>query len=151
MSYSWSRRQIVSIAVLGLLEVTTSGCGTVMHPERRGQAAGPLDWGIVALDAVGLLFFFIPGVIAFAVDFNNGTIYLPNDGRAGQMQNASQSQPQQLIPVATSQPQPTPQMIENAIARETGHQVRLLPGSFRTKVLQRLDQFWSTRADFETA
>src|SRR4030067_3820528 len=55
----------------------SAGCGTIMYPERRGQKAGKIDVAVAALDAVGLLFFIIPGVIAFAVDFNNGTIYLP--------------------------------------------------------------------------
>jgi len=35
---------------------------------------------VVALDAIGLLFFFVPGVIAFAVDFVTGAIYLPGGG-----------------------------------------------------------------------
>lgn len=66
-------RVIVSAALI----VQLMGCGTILHPERRGQKAGRIDVTIAALDAVGLLFFIIPGVIAFAVDFNNGTIYLP--------------------------------------------------------------------------
>jgi len=48
-----------------------------MYPERRGQKAGHIDVGVAVLDGIGLLFFLIPGVIAFAVDFSNGTIYLP--------------------------------------------------------------------------
>ena len=52
-------------------------CGTILYPERRGQKAGRLDVGVVLLDGLGLLFFLIPGVIAFAVDFATGTIYLP--------------------------------------------------------------------------
>jgi hypothetical protein len=56
------------------------GCGTLMYPERRGQRGGRLDVGVTVLDAVGLLFFVIPGVIAFCVDFSNGTIYLPERG-----------------------------------------------------------------------
>lgn len=63
------------------LAIQTAGCGTILHPERRGQRGGRLDVGIVVLDAIGLLFFVIPGVIAFAVDFSNGTIYLPGGGR----------------------------------------------------------------------
>ena len=47
-----------------------------MYPERKGQREGRLDPAIVILDAVGLIFFLIPGVIAFAVDFNNGCIYM---------------------------------------------------------------------------
>lgn len=46
----------------------------------EGKPAGRLDWGVVALDAVGLRFFFVPGVIVLAVDFNNGTIYMPSEG-----------------------------------------------------------------------
>ena len=53
------------------------GCGTIMYPERKGQKSGKIDSGVAILDGIGLLFFLIPGVIAFAVDFNNGTIYLP--------------------------------------------------------------------------
>lgn len=59
-------------------------CGTIIHPERKGQAAGQLDTGIVVLNAIGLLFYLVPGVIAFAVDFNNGSIYLPG-GKSAQL------------------------------------------------------------------
>ena len=36
-----------------------------------------LDWKMVACNGLGLAFFFVPGVIAFAVDFYTGAIYLP--------------------------------------------------------------------------
>lgn len=65
------------VLVCAILIFQFVGCGTIMYPERKGQKGGHLDSGVVILDALGLLFFFIPGVIAFAVDFNNGTIYLP--------------------------------------------------------------------------
>ena len=55
-----------------------TGCGTLLHSERRNQPhSNQIDWGIVALDSLGLLLFFIPGIVAFAVDFSTGTIYLP--------------------------------------------------------------------------
>ena len=60
-----------------VLAVQVSGCGTLLYPERKGQKDGRLDTTVVLLDGVGLLFFIIPGLIAFLVDFNNGTIYLP--------------------------------------------------------------------------
>jgi hypothetical protein len=63
------------IAVLFLLQ--TAGCGTIIYPERRGQRSGRIDVGIAVLDGLGLLLFIIPGVIAFAVDFSTGAIYLP--------------------------------------------------------------------------
>ncbi len=69
-------RSLKGLAGLGLI-LHAAACGTILHPERKGQRSGRLDPGIVVLDAVGLLFFIVPGVIAFAVDFTNGTIYLP--------------------------------------------------------------------------
>ncbi|GAA0697651.1 hypothetical protein GCM10009104_27510 [Marinobacterium maritimum] len=69
------------IAIL-TLSLALSGCGTIMHPERKGQVSGRIDPGVAVLDGLGLLFFFVPGVIAFAVDFSNGTIYLPGGHRA---------------------------------------------------------------------
>ncbi|OGS39304.1 MAG: hypothetical protein A2506_02540 [Elusimicrobia bacterium RIFOXYD12_FULL_66_9] len=74
-------KRSVSLALVAALAVQASGCGTILHPERRGQRGGRLDAGVVILDAIGLLFFIIPGVISFAVDFSNGTIYLPGGGR----------------------------------------------------------------------
>ena len=146
-----ARRRFVSLGVLGILELTAIGCGTVLHPERRGQPAGRLDWEVVALDAIGLFFFFIPGVIAFAVDFSNGTIYLPSDGATRHFQAASERPPKALVSVAVPGEQLTPEAIEKTIADETGRQVRLVPGAYQTKKLERLEQFWTTRAQFETS
>ena len=64
------------IAAIFLLQV--AGCGTIIYPERRGQQSGRVDVGIAILDGLGLLLFIIPGVIAFAVDFSSGAIYLPS-------------------------------------------------------------------------
>src|SRR5580698_7330540 len=70
-------QKVFNTFITALLVFQLTGCGTLLYPERRGQVAGRLDAGVVILDAVGLLFFIIPGVIAFAVDFSNGSIYLP--------------------------------------------------------------------------
>lgn len=79
----------------GLLALTLalSGCGTILHPERKGQISGRIDPGVAVLNGIGLLFFFVPGVIAFAVDFSNGTIYLPPGHRAAQ---ASTDEPRRI-------------------------------------------------------
>jgi hypothetical protein len=69
--------KIFNIILTALLVFQLTGCGTLLYPERRGQIAGRLDVGIVVLDGIGLLFAILPGVIAFAVDFSNGCIYLP--------------------------------------------------------------------------
>jgi len=61
-------------ALLALLNV--SACGYFLYPERVGQKSGKIDPAIVVLDAAGLLFGLLPGVVAFAVDLTTGTIYL---------------------------------------------------------------------------
>ncbi|QRV23628.1 polyribonucleotide nucleotidyltransferase [Marinomonas foliarum] len=65
-----------------LLITQVTACGTLLYPERRGQTNGQIDIGVAALDAIGLLFFFVPGVVAFGVDFVTGAIYLPGGGMA---------------------------------------------------------------------
>ncbi len=65
------------LAVGTVLIFQLVGCGTILYPERKGQKSGRIDVGVALLDGVGLFFFLIPGVIAYAVDFSNGTIYLP--------------------------------------------------------------------------
>lgn len=76
------RRQFFSHAlgwgVAGATACCVTGCGTLFHSERCGQPhSNRLDWPIVALDGLGLLLFFVPGVVAFVVDFCSGAIYLP--------------------------------------------------------------------------
>jgi len=65
----------------GVLAVTLltqlSACGTLFFPDRRGQIEGQVDPVVVALDAIGILFYVIPGLIAFGIDFATGAIYLP--------------------------------------------------------------------------
>ena len=67
-----------SLLVAAALMLCTASCGTILYPERRGQQAGRIDAGVAVMDGVGLILFVIPGVIAFAVDFATGAIYLPS-------------------------------------------------------------------------
>lgn len=69
------------ISVGAVLIVQLAGCGTLMYPERRGQTSGRIDAGVAVMDGLCLLLFIVPGVIAYAVDFSNGTIYLPHTSR----------------------------------------------------------------------
>jgi len=66
-------KKILTLFV-AVLFLGVSSCGTLLK-DGKGGKSGQLDIKIVLLDAVGLLFFLVPGVIAFAVDFNNKTIY----------------------------------------------------------------------------
>lgn len=105
------------IAALTALTLQLTACGTLLHPEREGQRGGRIDPGIAVLDGVGLLFFLIPGVIAFAVDFTNGTIYLPGGGYA-----AAGSSGMDVVKVKGKL---TNKKIQQVILEETGRRVDL--------------------------
>ncbi|WP_263144149.1 polyribonucleotide nucleotidyltransferase [Pseudomonas sp. RIT-PI-AD] len=67
---------VLAVALLTQL----AACGSLFFPDRRGQIEGRIDPLVGGLDAIGLLFYVLPGLIAFAVDFTTGAIYLP-DGK----------------------------------------------------------------------
>lgn len=71
-------RVIGGVLALSLTAQLTA-CGTLFYPDRRGQIEGRIDPAVAALNAVGILFYVIPGLIAFGIDFATGAIYLPND------------------------------------------------------------------------
>lgn len=110
-----------------------------MYPERRGQRTGTLDPGIVLLDGLGLLLFFVPGVIAFAVDFATGAIYLPEGGgpsisKSGESRRLEKIS---LAPDQLSRPQ-----IAQAVSQRAGREIQLEEGEYRTAKLPNLDHFW---------
>ena len=132
----------VSCVLLVSMLLPIAGCGTIFWPERKGQPAGRLDPKVVALDAVGLLLFFIPGVIAFAVDFNNGTIYLPSDSQAN-------SPPSSLgwDSVRTSSVTPDADEIERIVHERTDKSIRLQPGHYRAQQLASLQELADVNLD----
>jgi len=71
-------KPVVATAFSALLVFELAGCGTIIYPERRGQASGKIDPAVVIMDGIGLLFWVIPGLVAFAVDFATGAIYSPS-------------------------------------------------------------------------
>ena len=76
------KKKAITITTMFAFSIQVASCGTLLYPEREGQKAGKLNLAVVALDAVGLLFFLVPGIIAFAVDYSNGTLYLPSSSNA---------------------------------------------------------------------
>lgn len=140
MDGACSRRQFGAVVIGGVLGTSLSGCGTILYPERRGQPAGPLDWEIVALDAIGLILFFVPGVIAFAVDFSNGTIYLPPGGYGYGYQHGKPPETLRVIP--TGRDDLTLARVEQIVSAESGTPVQLLPGEFTSQPLNDVQSFW---------
>ncbi len=139
---SVSRRDFLIGILAGVAATASVGCGTILYPERRGQPAGRLDWGVVALDAIGLIFFFIPGVIAFAVDFSTGAIYLP----PGYYGAARAPNSRRLEAVKLGNEQLTPDLVESVVSAHVERPVRLARGEFFSQPMQSLDEFWSLEA-----
>lgn len=75
------QKLIGSLLCLSLL-TQLAACGTIFYPERRGQISGKIDPAVAIMNAIGLLFYIIPGLLAFAVDFTTGAIYLPGGKHA---------------------------------------------------------------------
>lgn len=76
--------RVVGGVVVAALLTQMTACGSIFFPDRRGQIDGKIDPVVVILDAVGLLFYVIPGLIAFGVDFATGAIYL-SPGKTAQI------------------------------------------------------------------
>jgi len=71
-------KKLASILLAVFLVVPFSGCGTIFFSQRQNKEhSKDLDTNIIILDAVGLLFWVAPGVVAYIVDFCTGAIYLP--------------------------------------------------------------------------
>ncbi|MCA9059803.1 MAG: hypothetical protein KDA85_14950 [Planctomycetaceae bacterium] len=137
----FSRRNILHQATVALgLTAGLSGCGTIFYPERRGQPRGRIDWTVVGMDSIGILFFLLPGVIAFAVDYANGTMFLP-----AAMPPDSAAVPggeTELRSVSLGTVQPSPADVERAIYRERNLTVSLNDRSIRRQPLASIDEFW---------
>jgi len=73
-------------AVLGLfLVLPCTGCGTLFFQERVNEEnSKQVDPNILILDAVGLIFWIVPGLVAYAVDFATGAVYLPKGVEKGE-------------------------------------------------------------------
>lgn len=93
-----------------LLSFQLISCGTILYPERRNQSAGRIDVGVALMDGFWLLVGIIPGIIAFAVDFSTGAIYLP----------ASKTARDEGVRVVRFEPGTSQDEIEEIIRRETG-------------------------------
>lgn len=108
----------LSVLLTVIISLQSVSCGTLLYPERRGQKAGRLDVGVVILDTIGLFFFLIPGIIAFAVDFSTGAIYLPYSAKGP-------GEPDAMRVVRFDPKTITPEKLEEIISRETGKEFRM--------------------------
>lgn len=120
------------IFICVVLTVQLTGCGTLLYPERKGQRSGKIDAGVAVLDGIGLLLFIIPGLVAFAIDFNNGTIYLPGTSSSSlDLKNIEQ--------VKFDHKNHNKENIERAILMHTGYSIKLDQSNMRVAQLKSLD------------
>jgi hypothetical protein len=132
-------RRHIHAGLLGTLASLLSSCGTIIYPGRVNQThRGALDPAVVILDGIGLFFFIIPGLIAFAVDFGTGAIYYPS----GKSHRSSEKTIFDEWKEETSKTRPIDQQtIERFIAQTTGRKIRLESASVLVQELDHLDQF----------
>ncbi len=107
-----------------------------------------MDIGVVLLDGIGLLFFIIPGVIAYAVDFSNGTIYLP-----GTKTTKAGHDRQDLKIVKFNAKYYTPDLLKHIIHEETGYDLSWRDKRLRAVKLNNEDELpiYFTQAKEATA
>lgn len=104
------------VLILSLTAQLTA-CGTLFYPDRRGQLEGRIDPAVAAMNAIGILFYVVPGLIAFAVDFATGAIYLPSE--------QASIDPEHLRDAIGADGQVDPLRLKAIIARELGRDLPL--------------------------
>lgn len=79
------KHTLASVCLALTLALPAPGCGTLLFSERQDEIhSKKLDPNVLILDGVGLLFFIVPGLVAFGIDFYTGAIYLPPDVEKGE-------------------------------------------------------------------
>ena len=113
---------MLHIVVLIVLIIQLTACGYILYPERRGQPPrGRVDPAIAVLDALGLLLFIVPGVIAFVVDITNGTLYFPSGRRHSSSSNAIEH----MTVIRINPGELNQNLIEEIVKNHTGVSIRL--------------------------
>lgn len=133
------RRRFLIEMSLSVSATTMAGCGSMLHPERVGQPrTGPIDWKIAAIDGIGLMLFLVPGVIAFAVDFYNGTLFLP----ARNYGEFDAERDDELLAIDIAKNDLSQESVERVISEHTEQKIALGPGKYHFKPLPAIEQFW---------
>ena len=113
-----TQSRIIGSVLAVALFTQLSACGTLFFPDRRGQIDGRIDPVVAALNAIGILFYVIPGLIAFGIDFATGAIYLPNG-------HSAQIDPQELRKVVDAEGRIDHARLKALIEQHTGHSLPL--------------------------
>ena len=78
-------KHVAKLFLVLALMLPVASCGTLMFEDRpNAPHSGKMDPNVVIMDALCLLLFIVPGVVAFAVDASNGALYLPEGVERGE-------------------------------------------------------------------
>ena len=123
-THRYARTIAVVLAVSLLFQLTS--CGTLIYSERQNQPRGKIDPTVAILDGIGLLFFIIPGLVAFAVDFHTNAIYLPPEEDASNKSVGEEdAAPADALKIVPFEPgESDVESIEKVISNEIGHTIR---------------------------
>ncbi len=115
--------RIISVILFPVMVMQMASCGTLLYPERRHSdiqvdpKGRRIDPAVAALDAVCLVFFIIPGIVAFAVDFATGAIYLQKEK---EQSNTTMWEQQEKVVVHMIPNEMAKATLERIISREAG-------------------------------
>ena len=109
---------VLKVLLCAVFILQAVSCGTILYPKRIGQRGGYVDPAVCIMDGLCCLVFLVPGVIAFAVDFSNGTIYLPG-GRDGVIDLKNSKK------ISFDARNSTMADIGNIVSRQTGFDIKL--------------------------
>ncbi len=115
--------KFTSLLVCSVMLLQLVSCGTLLYPERRGQRSGELDIAVVLMDGIGLLFFIIPGIVAFAVDIDTGAIYLPPGHSRGRSQRGADTD--EVLVTKVDPESLNPDTLSAIVTEKTGYPIRL--------------------------
>lgn len=130
--------KVLVIFLVAALTLQVASCGYFMYPERRGQRGSRIDPAVAILDGLGLLLFIVPGLIAFAVDFTSGTIYLPARKRA----HLQQPDFEKMLAIQIPRDKLNKRGIEQALEEQIGRPISLDSENLRVYELDDIDQCW---------
>jgi len=111
-----------------VFSLSLAGCGTLLHPHRNGHHGDRVDPAIVLLDGALLLFFVVPGLVAYGIDFYTGAIYLPGHGRrhAGHADHAPRpGLPEDVCVIQLDPGELTEARVEALVREHTGAEFRI--------------------------
>lgn len=113
--------KFLSAIVMVMFLLQAVSCGTLLYPERRGQTGGRIDVGVAILDGIGLLLFIVPGLIAFAVDFATGAIYMTR----GSKTSVKSPEADNMVVIRVNPEKLNRQSIEEIVSNQTGYPIIL--------------------------